>query len=112
MELLRQRSSVDYRPRNMGSRRSSRLSLSAIGGPIWIAIGLLLMLSAAHLPGTPVVTAMAIIALGATDVMVLRFRGSTQALPVMVLHGMTYSLLYAQFVGVRLHVPAAVPSAS
>lgn len=93
----------------MNPGRSSRLSLGAIGGPVWIAIGLLLMIAAAQFPGAPTVTAIAIIALGATDVMVSRFRGSPAVVPIMILHGMTYTLLYALFVGARLHPsPAAL----
>jgi hypothetical protein len=75
-----------------------------------VGVGLLILLAATCLPSAPVVTAMAIIALGSTDVMVARFRGSVAALPILGLHGMTYALLYSLFVGARLHVPAAAPT--
>lgn len=57
-------------------------------------------------------TAMAIIALGATEVTVSRFRGSVAALPVVMLHGATYTLLYALFIGARLHGAEAASGTS
>jgi hypothetical protein len=79
-------------------------------GPVLIGIGLAILFAAAYCPSAPVVTAMAIIALGATDVMASRFSASTAALPIMFLHGMTYLLFYALFVGARLHVPTSAPT--
>jgi hypothetical protein len=64
----------------------------------------MMMIAAAQFPGAPTLTAMAIIAFGATDVTASRFRGSTTALPIMILHGLTYVLLYALFVGARLRL--------
>jgi hypothetical protein len=78
--------------------------------PVLIGIGLAILLAWAYWPNAPVVTAIAIIALGSTDVMIARFRGSVAALPIVVLHGMTYVLLYSLFVGARLHMPTAAPS--
>jgi hypothetical protein len=52
---------------------------------------------------------MAIIALGATELTVSRFQGSAAALPVVMLHGATYALLYSLFIGARLH-DAAIAS--
>ena len=83
----------------------------AVRGEIYIGLGLVIMIAAAWWPGAPLVTAIAIIAMGATDAMASRFRTSSTAVPVMVLHGMTYALLYALFVGARLHTHAAAPSA-
>lgn len=68
------------------------------------------MLVAAQFLAAPIVTAMAIIALGATDALITRFRNSAAAFPVLALHGMTYLLLYALFIGARLHMPAAAPT--
>ncbi len=79
-------------------------------GPVLIGIGLAILFAGAYWPSAPVVTAIAIIALGATDAMVSRFRDSVAALPIIVLHGMTYVLLYSLFVGARLHVPTAAPA--
>src|SRR6188472_1749086 len=84
----------------------------ALNGETSIGLGLAILISAACWPGAPLVTAIAVIALGATDAMIFRFRASTAAAPLIVLHGMTYALLYALFVGATLHVPAAAPSAS
>jgi hypothetical protein len=81
-------------------------------GPVLIGIGLAILLIAAYWPSAPVVTAMAIIALGATHVMTTRFSASTAALPIMVLHGLTYVLFYTLFVGSRLHVPTSAPAPS
>jgi hypothetical protein len=80
-------------------RPSSNIQL----GPCWIGIGLAILFAATWWPDAPVVTAMAIIALGATDVTLSRFCGSVAALPVVMLHAATYSLLYALFIGARLH---------
>jgi|tagenome__1003787_1003787.scaffolds.fasta_scaffold20869862_2 hypothetical protein len=75
--------------------------------PVLIGIGLLTLLIAAYWPGVPVVTAIAIIALGSTDVLAARLRNSMAALPILVLHGMTYLLLYSLFICARLHMPTA-----
>jgi hypothetical protein len=77
--------------------------------PMLIGIGLVTLLTASHWPTAPVVTAMAIIALGSTDVLIARFRKSVAALQILVLHGMTYVLLYSLFIGARLHVPTTAP---
>jgi hypothetical protein len=81
-------------------------------GPVLIGIGLSILFAAAFWPSAPIVTAMAIIALGATDAIASRYQGSVPALPVTILHGTTYMLLYMLFVGARLHVPATAPSSA
>lgn len=81
-------------------------------GEISVGLGIVILITAAWWPVAPLVTAIAIIALGATDAVVCRLRSSTAAVPIIVLHGITYTLLYALFVGARLHTPAAAPSAS
>lgn len=78
--------------------------------PVLIGTGLAILIAATYWPSAPVVTAMAIIALGSTEVMVARVRNSVAAWPIVVLHGMTYVLLYSLFVGAQLHVPIAAPS--
>ncbi len=72
-------------------------------GPGLIGVGLAILFAAAWWPAAPVLTAMAIIALGATDVTVSRLRGTTAALSITILHITTYALLYTLFVGARLH---------
>ena len=62
-------------------------------------------------PAAPVVTAMAIIMLGATEVTLARFQRSTLIVPTMILHGATYASLYVLFVGATLH-SASVSSAA
>ena len=84
----------------------------ALRGEICIGLGLIILIAAVWWPGAPLVTAIAIVALGATDTVAFRFRASTSAVPIIVLHGITYALLYALIVGARLHMPAAAPPAS
>jgi len=79
----------------------------AVRGEIGIGLGLVILIAAAWWPDAPLVTAIAIIALGATDAMVSRFGGSKSAWPLMALHGTMYVMLYALFVGARLHASAA-----
>jgi hypothetical protein len=78
----------------------------AVRGEIGIGLGLVILIAAAWWPDAPLVTAIAIIALGATDAMVSRFRGSTTAWPIMALHGTFYVMLYILFVGARIHASA------
>jgi hypothetical protein len=80
-------------------------------GEAYIGLGVAILIAAAWWPDAPVVTAMAIIALGATEVTVSRFRGSVAALPIVMLHGATYTLLYALFIGARLHGAGAASAA-
>jgi hypothetical protein len=92
--------------------RWAKFLSGAVRGETCIGLGLVILIAAAWWPDAPLVTAIAIIALGATHAMACRFRSSTAAVPVIILHGMTYALLYALFVGARLHTPTAAPSAS
>ena len=78
---------------------------SATTGPLLIAVGLAGLLASAWLPAVPVVTAMAILALGATDALV-RFRHSPALLPIVLLHAAAYTALYGLFVGATLHAAA------
>jgi hypothetical protein len=69
-------------------------------GVAWLLIGTLW-------PRTPVVTAMALVALGATGALVVRLRRSPQSLPVRAAHAFVYGGLYAIFVGAELHAANA-----
>jgi hypothetical protein len=80
--------------------------------PVLIGTGLAILLGSAFWQSAPVVTGMAIIALGSTDLMVARCRNSVTAFPILVLHGMTYVLLYSLFLSARLHLPTAALSSS
>lgn len=79
-------------------------------GPAFIAVGLAVLLVSTWLPALPVVTAMALLTLGATDVTAQRFRGSPGYIPVMLLHATTYSALYGLFIAATLHAAGRVPN--
>lgn len=80
--------------------------LSATAGPLLIAVGLAGLLVSAFIPAVPVVTAMAILTLGATDVTLARFGGSPAFCPIIILHAATYAGLYGLFIGATLHAAA------
>lgn len=74
--------------------------------PALIGAGLLLLFASVSWPMLPVVTGMALIALGATGATVARFRGTQALVPVIVLHVAIYGGLYVLFVGATLHAAA------
>jgi hypothetical protein len=74
-------------------------------GPVWILAGLALMIVVAFYPNAPVVTAVALIALGTTEVVVSRPSKWPSPLAIVLLHGTTYAMLYAIFIGARLYTP-------
>ena len=82
-------------------------SSSLPSGPLWIGAGLLLMLVGAVFPDGPIVTAIALIALGTTEVVVSRQAKSPASAGIVLLHSTTYAMLYVLFVGARLHTPGA-----
>ena len=92
----------------MSAGPSSQLSSNAFG-PTWIVIGLAIMIAGAFYPNAPMVTAIGLIALGATEVVISRHDRPSVA-PTLLLHGATYALLYALFIGARLHTPASAPA--
>lgn len=59
--------------------------------------GLILLIAAGVWPQAPIVSAMALIALGATDATIERYRGQACFTPWLILHCLTYSSLYALF---------------
>jgi hypothetical protein len=83
--------------------RPLALSRSTSWGPEWIGVGLGLLVANVWCPAVPVVTPMALVALGATAAMADRFRGTTQGYFVIVLNLAVYCSLYALFVGATLH---------
>jgi hypothetical protein len=89
----------------IGESRSPAIASALIGG------GLALMILAAWLPIVPVVTGVAMIALGSTELTLARFRDAAVFVPALVLHAATYALLYALFVGAQLHTSHAAPLA-
>lgn len=72
-----------------------------------IGVGLALLLIYAWLPALPVVTAMAILTLGATHATIERFRGSPARMPILLLHATTYAALYGLFITATLHLAAS-----
>jgi hypothetical protein len=70
---------------------------------LWIGVGLAILIAAAVWPAAPIVTAMAFIALGATEITLARFRGTAAFLPVVIIHAVVYAALYGLFFGAKLH---------
>jgi hypothetical protein len=78
-------------------------------GPTSIVAGLTILAAAILWPGVPAVTAMALVALGATIATLARFRGSEFVLPIVLAHVAIYGALYALFIGATLHTAAPRP---
>ena len=72
-------------------------------GQAAITFGLALLVVNAWFPAGPVVTAMSLVALGATNATLARFRGQAALIPVITVHLATYGGLYALFVGATMH---------
>jgi hypothetical protein len=83
-----------------------------MSGPALIAAGMSILLLGVCFSGLPVVSAMSLVTLGATDVTLTRFRGSWALVPVVLVHSTTYGGLYAVFVGSALHAVTASSAAS
>jgi hypothetical protein len=75
-------------------------------GPPAIAAGLAILAGAMLWPGVPAVTAMALVALGATSATLARFRGAAAFLPILLAHLLVYGGLYVLFVGATLDAVA------
>lgn len=76
-------------------------------GPLVASAGLAILAATLCFPAVPAVTAMALVAWGATSLTVARFR-ATPALPlVCTAHLAIYGLLYSLFVGASLHAAVA-----
>jgi hypothetical protein len=83
-----------------------------LSGTTLIAGGTALLLVSVCRPQMPAVTAMALVALGATDVTLARFRWSPAVVPILVLHATTYGGLFALFVGAVLDAAARSSSST
>jgi hypothetical protein len=92
------------------SSSSQRHPIHAAAGPQLIAIGLAILIVATWIPSLPVLTAMAVLALGTTYATLVRFRYSPLLAPVLVIHAATYATLYALFVGALFHASARAAS--
>jgi hypothetical protein len=80
-----------------------------ISDPETITVGLVILISASFYPDVPAVTAMALVALGATNTTLARFRATAAIMPVALMHVATYGGLYAIFVGASLQAATIRP---
>lgn len=69
-----------------------------------------MLFAAPWAPAMPIVTAMAILTLGATDATIDRFRNTPAIVPVLLMHAIIYVGLYGLFIGATLHAAAASPA--
>ena len=76
---------------------------SAWKGPEWIGVGVAILLLNGLWPAVPVVTAMALVALGATAVTLKGFGDAPQGTLIVAFNLLVYCGLYAIFVGASLH---------
>jgi hypothetical protein len=76
--------------------------LHARWAPTLIAIGLAQLAAGIAWPTVPIVTALALVALGATLATIDRFRTSPALPPVLLLHSAVYGSLYILFIGASL----------
>jgi hypothetical protein len=86
---------------------SLRAAQAARWGPALIAGGLSLLLLAAWWPAAPIVSAMALLALGATGATLARFGGSPSLRPILAVHIVVYAGLYALYFGAACHAANA-----
>ena len=82
---------------------SLRRSQSFHFGPLLIGTGLAILFAATWWPNAPVLTAVAAIILGATQITLARFHSAAALVPLLILHGAIYAGLYGLFVGAVLH---------
>ena len=76
-------------------------------GPALIAAGLSVLIAAAWWPAAPVITALALVILGATAATILRLAHRRVFCPVIALHLLVYASLYFLFIGAVWHATAA-----
>jgi hypothetical protein len=88
---------------------SSKFDAWLSRAPLWIAVGLAVLIANALFPVVPVVTAMALVAFGATAATVERFRRTPVASIVVPLNLVVYFSLYALFFGATWHEAAIGP---
>ena len=88
---------------------SSKLDARLSRAPLWIIVGLAVLIANALFPVVPAVTAMALVAFGATAATVERFRRTSAASIVVPLNLVVYCSLYALFFGATWHKAAIGP---
>jgi hypothetical protein len=91
----------------LSSRRPHNLVRSFSWNTAWIGVGLGVFILNAWSSAVPVVTAMSLVALGATTIAVERYRGKWLGEIVVVLNLVMYCGLYALFFGATLHRAAS-----
>jgi hypothetical protein len=79
---------------------------AAIWGPALIAVGLAILILAAWWPAAPIVSAMALLTLGATGATLARFGRSPSLRTILPFHIVVYAGLYVLFVGASQHAAA------
>jgi hypothetical protein len=75
-------------------------------GTVPLAAGLVGLIAVALWPSLPGVTAMSLVALGATEATFTRFRDQPVQMAVVLLHCIVYAGLFALFVGATIHAGA------
>jgi prolipoprotein diacylglyceryltransferase len=85
------------------SLHSSWISPNTLRGPGVIGAGIAMMIFASCCQGAAILTAVALITLGATQVTLARHRDTALLLPITILHLATYATLYALFLGATIH---------
>src|SRR3954467_13955877 len=86
---------------------SLRRSENSPSGSALIGAGLAILFAATWWPDAPILTAVAVITLGATQLTLARFHGTPAFVPILALHAATYVSLYALFVCATLHAVTA-----
>ena len=85
------------------SNSTGRKTTLAPSATACIGLGLALQIAATWWPIAPVVTALALVALGATSATVSRLANNRAAAPLLLAHLAIYSLLYVVYVGAVWH---------
>jgi hypothetical protein len=75
-------------------------------GPALIAIGLAVLVAATWWPAAPVISALAVVILGATAATLSRFSHHRALCPMIALHLFVYGGLYLMFIGAAWHAAA------
>jgi len=82
---------------------STHAAEAALWGPALIAVGLAILMLAAWWPSAPVVSAMALLFLGATGATLARFGRHPALRTILAVHIVVYAGLYALYFGAVCH---------
>src|SRR3954471_3028316 len=89
---------------------SSKLLTASRHGGVYIGVGLAILILGDWWSHAPVLTAIALVSFGATDLTNERFRQSSAYFPVVLLHGLIYACLYGSMAGARIDASGALHS--